>query len=243
MKQILVELQESMGSDKSVANAAWTSTYDKNKRDSKYNNDSKVDSIVERLILDGHGVPIESVIFRFWIRMPIHADRQFMTHRIQSANGLSGRYRTMPLDYYDVPDEVLDIFQKCEYKHIYKKAMGHDKLNDSLYQLYIKSCETAVNNYRITIDILKESEKQGLITNQEFKRAREIVRGQLPTSGMTERTTIMNLRSFANFQKQRNSEHAQPEIRFVAQKMLEEVEKANICPIAIKTLKDIGWKI
>jgi thymidylate synthase ThyX len=60
---------------------------------------------------------------------------------------------------------------------------------------------------------------------------------------MTERVTIFNLRSFANYQKLRNSPHAQPEIRQVAQLMLEAVKEANICPIAIEALERNGWNI
>ena len=79
---ILVELQEWMGSDESIANAAWTSTYDKDKREDKYDDKERVSALVRRLILDGHGTPVESVVLRFWIRMPIFVDRQHMTHRI-----------------------------------------------------------------------------------------------------------------------------------------------------------------
>src|SRR5271154_6353925 len=93
--KILVELQETMGSDASIANAAWTSTYNKDKREDKYDDPDKVSNIVKRCILDGHSVPLESVILRFWIRHPIFNDRQHMTHRIASHNGLSARYRTM----------------------------------------------------------------------------------------------------------------------------------------------------
>jgi thymidylate synthase (FAD) len=93
--QILVELQDWMGDDAAIANAAWTSTYDKSRREERYDDPAKVRDIIENKLFgqeDVHNVPIESVIFRFWIRMPIFSDRQHMTHRIQSANGLSGRY-------------------------------------------------------------------------------------------------------------------------------------------------------
>jgi thymidylate synthase (FAD) len=225
--QILVELQETMGSDLSIANAAWTSTYDKNKREEKYTDNNKISTLVRRLILEKHGTPIESVIFRFWIRMPIFTDRQHMTHRIASHNGLSGRYRTMPDDFYHIPEDVNVILNRCGLQ--------------SLAKNYNDVCTTANTSYKLAINDLKNAEKVGLITNDEFKRSREILRGQLPTSGMTERTSIINLRSFANYQKQRNSPHAQPEIKLVAQLMLEEVEKNNVCPIAIETLKEIGW--
>jgi thymidylate synthase (FAD) len=218
-----------MGSDLSIANAAWTSTYDKSKREEKYLDTDKIESLVKRLIIDKHGTPVESVVFRFWIRMPIFVDRQHMTHRVASHNGLSGRYRTMPEDFYEIPNDVNEILNKCGSQYIAKD--------------YSDICLNANSSYRNAINELKKCEKNGIITNEEFKRAREILRGQLPVAGMTERTTIMNLRSFANYQKQRNSSYAQPEIKMVAQLMLEEVEKSNVCPVAIKTLKEINWVI
>jgi thymidylate synthase (FAD) len=225
--QILVELQEAMGSDISIANAAWTSTYDKHKREEKYTDQEKIETLVKRLILDKHGTPIESVIFRFWIRMPIFVDRQHMTHRIASHNGLSGRYRTMPNEYFKLPQDVENILIKAQ-------AYG-------FAHKYNQVCREAFSSYKDAIEELKNAQNDNLISNDEFRRVREILRGQLPTAGMTERTTIMNLRSFANYQKQRNSSYAQPEIKHVAQLMLEEVERSNVCPIAIATLKEIGW--
>jgi thymidylate synthase (FAD) len=233
MSKILVELQESMGSDLSIANAAWTSTYDKDRREDKYDDAVKVAEIVPRLIKDSHGTPIESVIFRFWIRMPIFTDRQHMTHRIASHNGLSGRYRTMPSDWLTMPEDVMAIFDKG-HKYGYGFTSGSD---------YNEMCQASYRFYQQKLSFLKRVESEGKITNAEFKRAREVLRGVLPLAGMVERTTIMNLRSFANYQFQRNSSHAQPEIKKVAELMLEEVKKANIAPIAIKTLEEIGWKL
>lgn len=228
MSQILVELQEFMGSDESIANAAWTSTYDKTKREDKYDDSEKVSKLVKQLILDGHGTPIESVVLRFWIRMPIFTDRQHMTHRMASHNGLSGRYRTMPEDYFKLPADVNDIINK-------------GTVGGGLQWRYENACEKATKDYKYIIESLKESEKRGFITNKEFKRVREVVRGMLPTAGMVERTTMMNLRSFANYQRQRNSDHAQPEIRQVAQLMLKAVKDAGVAPTAIETLESIGW--
>lgn len=230
MSKILVELQEVMGSDLSIANAAWTSTYDKNKREDKYDDPEKISKIVRQLIMDGHGTPIESVILRFWIRMPIFTDRQHMTHRVASHNGLSGRYRTMPEDFFALPADVNDIINKAT-------------VGGGLQVRYEESCKLATENYKLTIEALKRSEKDGWITNKEFKRVREVIRGQLPTAGMVERTTIMNLRSFANYQYQRNSDHAQPEIKHVAQLMLAAVKDQGVAPAAIATLEELGWDI
>lgn len=230
--QIQVELQEHMGSDSSIANAGWTSTYNKDKRDGKYDDPTKVKEFVRRLIIDGHSVPIESVLFRFWIRMPIFTDRQHMTHRIASHNGLSGRYRTMPNDFYNLPKDCRDVLGR----------MQDQGFGDGISS-YETVCREAYRLYNIELAGMKEAERKGVISNAEYKRVREVLRGMLPTSGMVERTTIMNLRSFANYVRLRTSEHAQPEIREVAEKMLEQVEKANICPVAIETLKEVGWRI
>lgn len=226
---ILVELQEWMGSDLSIANAAWTSTYNKEKREDKYDDTEKVSKIVRRLILDGHGTPIESVIFRFWIRMPIFTDRQHMTHRIASHNGLSGRYRTMPNDFFGIPEDCSQILKRINLQ--------------SFENQYDDICLKAYEVYNWQLSELRQAEKNSAISNTEFKRLREILRGQLPTAGMIERTTIINLRSFANYQRLRNSDHAQNEIRFVAQEMLKLIKNANICPTAIQTLEEINWRI
>jgi thymidylate synthase ThyX len=41
----------------------------------------------------------------------------------------------------------------------------------------------------------------------------------------------------------RNSEHAQPEIRLVAQLMLEQVKEKGVAPAAIAALEANGWRI
>jgi len=60
---------------------------------------------------------------------------------------------------------------------------------------------------------------------------------------MTERVTIMNLRSWANFYKLRSKHDAQPEIQQVANLMHAEVCKHNICPIALEALSRNNWSI
>jgi thymidylate synthase (FAD) len=235
---ILVELQEFMGSDTSIANAAWTSTYDKDRREDKYDDPEKIAEIVSRLIRDGHGTPIESVVMRFWIRMPIFTDRQHLTHRLASHNGLSGRYRTMPDDWYSVPEDVQRICAK-----VFPKDTDTGFLDSPIVANYERACAESTKSYNDSIIVLRGAEKEGKITNAEFKRVREILRGQLPVAGMVERTTIFNLRSFANYQRQRNSDHAQKEICHIAQLMLEEVKRASVAPIAIKTLEEVGWRI
>lgn len=228
MNQIKVELQESMGSDRSIANAAWTSSFDKEKREARTDEDVK--RVIKLLADSKHSVPFESVIFRFWFRLPIATDRQLMTHRIASHSGLSGRYRTVPTDFLMMPKDVTNILDKVE-KYC------------PIANEYFEICENANYNYKDNVGKLKAAEKEGKISNSEFKRAREFLRGQLPQHNMTERTTVMNLRSFSNFIKLRLKFDAQPEIRYLAEQMLNVVKKSNICPHALEALERNNWVI
>lgn len=230
MDQIKVELQEWLGGDRSIAEAAWTSSSDLQGKQKK--TDEQVAKLVNMLADHRHATPFESVVFRFWIKMPIAIDRQHMTHRIASHNGMSGRYRTMPTEFFAMPQDVFEIASKINPDY------GFFLRNEYDYH-----CEQANEFYKRAVDQLKKAEKETLITNAELKRAREFMRGVLPQHNMTERVTVMNLRSFANYQKLRNSEHAQPEIHEVARQMLKVVEKANVCPLALEALKRNGWNI
>lgn len=240
--QIKVELQDQMGTDKSIAEAAWTSSLDYQKKQNRGPEDVK--RVVEMLATLKHSVPFESIIFRFWIKMPIQTDRQFMTHRIASHSGMSGRYRTMPSEYLFVPGDVSEIIEKIEIGENFELDNGQVIYGlENMVLSYYDVCDKANNMYEDMILVGRQSEKNGYITNSEFKRFREFMRGMLPQNNMTERVTVMNLRSFANFQKLRNSTHAQPEIRKVAELMLEEVKEKALCPIALEWLEKNNWEL
>lgn len=230
MSQIKVELQAWLGDDRQIANSAWTSSLEKEKKDSR--TDSDVKRIVNMLADSKHSVPFESVVFRFWIRMPIAIDRQFMSHRIQSASGMSGRYRTMPSEFLKIPNDIHTIFHKVPFNSSYYITMEYNRL-----------CQETNEFYNRVLTDYKALEKEGVISNNEYKRIREFFRGALPQHNMTERTTIMNLRSFANFIKLRLKPDAQPEIQEVARQMLEAVRNSNVCPIALEALERNLWMI
>lgn len=233
MSQLKVELQETMGSDNKIASAAWTSSLDYEAK--KKRTDEDVKRVVTLLATEKHSTPFESVIFRFWIKMPIAIDRQFMTHRLQSASGMSGRYRTMPNQYLETTDDVDAIITKIQ---------PHGHLDDlDIFESYYEICEKANAYYRKTLEYAKTAEKSGIIDNQEYKRLREFYRGVLPQHNMTERVSLMNLRAFCNFMKLRNKPNAQPEIRQIAELMLKEVKASNVCPIAIEVLEKNDWII
>lgn len=228
MKQILVELQDFMGGDRAVADAAWTSSTDYQKKNAR--TEADVERVVTMLADLKHSVPFESVVLRWWIKMPIAIDRQFMTHRIASHSGMSGRYRTMPAEFLELPDDVRVILKKMPQGVYWERD-------------YEALCAGANDFYQHVSKEAKEHQKAGKITNAEYKRFREFFRGTLPQHNMTERVSIMNLRSWANFYKLRSKPDAQPEIQQIANLMLEELKKKNVAPIALKALEKNNWGI
>ena len=218
MEQIEVELQEWMGSDRSIADAAWTSTYSKGKKEAR--SDEDVARVVKLLANECHGVPFETVVLRFWMKIPIFVDRQLVKHRIASHSGASGRYKTVMDEFLEIPDDVRAILAKFD-------GTAVEDLEEIM--------EECNQIYQGIVQQAKKGKEDNKITNAEYKRAREIVRGILPQANMTETVFTLNLRSFANFQKLRNSEHAQPELKKVAELMLDLVQKADVAPIALQT--------
>lgn len=229
-EQIGVELQATFGDDKFVAESAWTSSLDHELKKKRKPED--IHRVVNMLADSRHSVPFESVIFRFWMKIPIAIDRQVEKHRISSQNGMSGRYRTMPNEFLDMPEDVQSILNK----------LSANEIIDPYYE-YIDICDHANVVYATTVKMLKKAEKDNLITNKELKRAREFYRGILPQHNMTEKIMTINLRSWCNFIKLRNSEHAQKEIQTVAKLMLTAVKTDNICPIALEALERNNWNI
>jgi len=224
---IKVELLGYFGTDRDIANAAWTSSLDQQKKERR--SDDEVAKVVKYLIENRHSSPIEQVVYRFYISMPIFVSRQFMRHRMQSPNEMSGRYRTLSEEFFPIPDDVNAISEKVSDRSLVK---DWDEANKKAFVLY----QSRLEKYR-------QAEKEGLITNDEYKRVREILRGVLGTAFFTKVTTTFNLRSLANFFKLRLDPHAQPEIQEVARLMLKSVEASGNCPVAIATLKEMNWQI
>ena len=65
------------------------------------------------------------------------------------------------------------------------------------------------------------------------KRAKESARFFKTYNSQIQADIMFNMRSFANFQKLRNSEHAQVEIRDIAQQMLDLVENIEGNPFKL----------
>ena len=221
MSQIQVTLLNHTGTDRQVAESAWTSCYTKDSKAKK--TDEQVAALVKLLAEEGHHVPFEHTLITFHIKLPIYIDRQLVKHRIgTSHSGMSGRYRTMPNEFLDSPSDVKNIIKKSDYpEHLH---------------LYEKQCHDANFYYNQLVQGLKASENNGSITNAELKRAREFIRGMLPQHNMVETVTTFNLRSLAHFVKLRDKPNAQPEIQFIAKEMVRLLKEIDFCPVSMEYL-------
>lgn len=89
-----VELQEVMGDDLAIVNAARVSFLGESKGDER---DKK---LLFFLLRHRHTTPFEMVEFKFRIRCPLFVARQWMRHRTWNYNEVSRRYTSLDIDFY-----------------------------------------------------------------------------------------------------------------------------------------------
>lgn len=249
---IVVELQDAWGSDWNIAHKAWNSSLDQQKAEKKTDEDVKR-LIQETLIPHGHNTPLERVWFDFYIKCPIFVERQLDKYRISiqdqgleintetgsfgrmgiSQNEMSARYRTLPSEFYALPIDFLNITNtiwsldpKDSFKGYYEHLMQYQ------YKFYSDNLQKA-----------RDAEKSGVISNAEYKRFREVLRGVLGTSYYTTMNITINLLSLSHIWVQRLAEDAQPEIQEVARQMLQAVWNCGNVPYSLEALiKKHGWE-
>jgi thymidylate synthase (FAD) len=199
------------GGDKTHALSAWCSTYKETNSEIPKDEQSRIDVLFEStqklkkksceqllsfLAKEGHHTPFEKSNLHFLVTTDIASHIHLLKHRIGvSVNSESARYKEMMEDKFYVPGDWPEE----------EKA------------IYIKKAQEAFKNYHECITRL---ETQGF----SRKRAKESARFYLPYGMQYTADISFNFRSFMHFQSLRNSEHAQLEIKEIAQKMLEEVK-------------------
>lgn len=225
LSNISCKLLSSWGDDRTIAESAWVSTgIDGNTR-----NNEDIVRLVHRLARDGHGVPFESVLFRFYIKCPRYIESQILKHRISSINGLSGRYREVPHEWFNLP----------------KLEDEWNMLPTGFREEYSRIADEANSWYSTALQYVRDGKDHNPVGGPDYaarlKRAKELYRGILPQAQMTQLNMTVNLRSLANFIRLRNDINAQPEIGQIAMQMAEAV--SFVCPEAYMALENSGWRI
>lgn len=200
-----VELLGHYGSDEIIACSAWTST-SRNLTDEKRN---RIPNIINMLWSEGHHTPFEKGMVHFLVDCDIASHIHLLKHRISSLNAESARYKELKEDKFYIPEDWKGISQSkysgkfaSSYNTWEKVLEEFTKSSNTLYHECIKDLEPVLGR----------------------KRAKESARFFKTYNSQIQADVMFNMRSFANFLHLRNSEHAQLEIREIAQEMLELVK-------------------
>lgn len=205
-----VELIGYYGSDEIIACSAWTST-SRTLTDEKRN---RIDKMIDMLWTEGHHTCFEKGSLHFLVNCEIASHIHLLKHRMASINAESARYKELKEDKFYIPedwngiesnfnlnDNILGIVND-KWINILK---DYTELGNNLYHQCIKDLEPLVGR----------------------KRAKESARFFKTYNSQIQADVMFNMRSFANFQKLRNSEHAQKEIKDIANDMLILVENIS----------------
>ena len=193
-----VELLGHYGSDTVIACSAWTST-SRNLTDEKR---ARVKSLINMLWINGHETPFEKGVVHFLVDTDIASHIHLLKHRISSLNAESARYKELKEDKYYLPEdwegiEVSNWNDGIPMRYWTDVLKDYTEMGNGLYHECIKDLEPILGR----------------------KRAKESARFFKTYNSQIQADIMFNMRSFANFIQLRNSEHAQKEIREIAQQM------------------------
>lgn len=210
-----VELLGHYGDDLVHACSAWTST----SRDLNEDKVNRVPKLLEMLAKEGHHTPFEKSSLHFLVTVDQATHIHLLKHRIGvSINGESARYKELKEDNFYLPEDWTDIeTTEVEDKWLYILS-SHTKRANKLYHDCLKDLTPILGR----------------------KRAKESARFFKTFNSQITMDIMFNWRSFAHFQQLRNSEHAQVEVRELAQQMLDLVSNIEGNPFQ-HTIKAFGF--
>ena len=200
-----VELLGYYGSDEVISCSAWTST----SRELTDEKRARIPKMIDMLWSNGHETPFEKGIVHFLVNVDQASHIHLLKHRMSSFNGESARYKELKEDKYFLPEDWDDIksSRNITWQNVFSFGVDGEKwvdilenytnLGNELYHQCIADLEPVLGR----------------------KRAKESARFFKTYNSQIQADVMFNMRSFANFIKLRNSEHAQKEIREIAQQM------------------------
>jgi flavin-dependent thymidylate synthase len=158
---------------------------------------SRIGNLIKTLWKNGHETPFEKATVHFLINCDIASHIHLLKHRISSINAESARYKELKEDKIYLPEDWDEKWKE--------RLRVYTELGNTYYHSCLKELEPLLGR----------------------KRSKESARFFKTYNSQIQADVMFNMRSFANFQKLRNSEHAQKEIRDIAQSMLVLVENIN----------------
>jgi thymidylate synthase (FAD) len=199
-----VELLGYYGDDLIHASSAWTST----SRDLTEDKIARVPKLLKMLAAEGHHTPFEKSSLHFLVTVDQATHIHLLKHRIGvSINGESARYKELKEDKTYLPED-------------WKQILIKDDVNGNTWYTMLETMSTLSNKWYH--QCLEE-----LTPILGRKRAKESARFFKTFNSQITMDVMFNWRSFAHFQGLRNSEHAQVEVRELAQQMLDLVKQID----------------
>lgn len=159
---------------------------------------NRIPALLKMLAENGHETPFEKSSLHFLVTAEIASHIHCLKHRIGvSINCESARYKELKDDKYYIP---------------------HDWSNEE--QILLQNhCVESLEKYHAALARLTPTLGR--------KRAKESARFYLPYATQLTFDVMFNMRSFVHFQRLRNDEAAQVEIRDIAQEMLKLVKECG----------------
>jgi thymidylate synthase (FAD) len=206
------ELLGYYGNDEVIACSAWTST----SRELTDEKRERIPALINMLWSNGHETPFEKGSVHFLVNCDIASHIHLLKHRISSINAESARYKELKEDKFYLPEDWDGIYSINATEIIGGYEHGASLNYNSILEKYV-----SLGNQ------LYHQALQDLTPVLGRKRAKESARFFKTYNSQIQADVQFNMRSFANFLKLRNSEHAQIEIKMIAQQMLQLVKETG----------------
>jgi flavin-dependent thymidylate synthase len=173
---------------------------------------SRVPKLLTMLASEGHHTPFEKSSLHFLVTVDQATHIHLLKHRIGvSINGESARYKELKEDKMYIPDDWSNTW--------HFKLKEYTEQGNKLYHEALEYFTPILGR----------------------KRAKESARFFKTFNSQITMDLMFNWRSFAHFQQLRNSEHAQVEVRQLAQDMLDQVKNIEGNPFE-HTINAFGLK-
>lgn len=200
VESLEVSLKDWMGSDFSIAEAAWaTSGNGPNEGETDAEYAERAERLIRYLMKHKHGTPFEHTAMTFVVRAPLFVWREHHRHRIGfSYNEESGRYSKLEPEFY-VPNKAR---VQNGRPSAYDIQGGSEQQTEAVKYSIGVAADVAYTEYECLL---------------EAGVAREVARMCLPVNIMSTCYVTCNARSLMNFIELRWQPQAQAEIRALAE--------------------------
>jgi thymidylate synthase (FAD) len=175
--------------------------------------------LINYLMRHRHTSPFEMCELKIHVKMPIFVARQFLRHRVASANEVSGRYSILDREFYMPVPEQLATQAKTN-----RQGRGEvlsDVESARVLEILRADAASAYTHYE---EMLNEIDGQ-IVDPERQGLARELARMNLPVSLYTQLYWKMDLHNLLHFLNLRADAHAQYEIRVYAEAIIDVIKQ------------------